>query len=87
MNEEENDPSAKSMKTLSILVGFYWALSLNGRIFSSKKLAHSHGQGKKECKEHSCGAILKKLASHTPSSFLMKSRIVPSSLRLFQHEL
>ena len=59
MNEEEKNPSAKLMKTLSILC---WALSLNGRIFSSKKLAHSHGQGKKECKEHSCGAILKKIS-------------------------
>ena len=62
MNEEEKNSSAKSMKTLSVLVWFYWALSLNGRIFSSKKLAHSHGQGKKECKEHSCGAILKKIS-------------------------
>ena len=62
MNEEEKNPSGKLMKTISILVRFCWALSLNGRIFSSKKLAHSHGQGKKECKEHSCGAILKKIS-------------------------
>ena len=50
MNEEEKNPSAKSMKILSILVGFYWALSLNGRIFSSKNLLILMVKAKKSAK-------------------------------------